>query len=67
MFFVGSQGEWEWRMIRVPELPGAHAHTCLQAHDETGTADCFYIGLDDDGKEVAVLQHVILAPEDVVL
>jgi hypothetical protein len=67
MFFVGLEGEWESRMVRVPLLPDAHAHTCLQAKDETATADCFYVGLDDDGNEAAAIQHVILNPEDVVL
>jgi hypothetical protein len=67
MFFVDLEGNWASRMIRVPEFPDGHAHTCFQMKGETATADCFYLGVDDDGEESVGLHHISLRREDVVL
>lgn len=67
MFFLGLQGEWENRVIKVPTTPGGTAIACYQTVDETGTADCWYVGHDENGKDETLLRHIVLKPEDVMI
>ena len=60
MFYIGLNGGWEVRDIRVPPLPGMFVVSCYQTVEETATADCFYRAGDD-----LELEHVAMDERDV--
>jgi hypothetical protein len=67
MFYIGLDGGWVYRSIRVPQLPNAYVVSCYQTVEETATADCFYIEARTRGEPVVELQHIALNPDDVVI
>ncbi len=65
MFYIGMTGGWEYRQVRVPQLPNAYVVSCYQTVEETATADCFYIETTPQDGPVAEMHHIALNPADV--
>lgn len=63
MFYLGLEGEWTHKMVRVPSYPGVNVAACYQTVQETATADCFYYGDSESTSE----HHVALDPRDVTV
>ena len=61
LHYMDEDGEWNTKVVSVPEIPNMFAASCLKAYGKR-VAACFYVAQDHN---LTIMRETVLNEEDI--